>query len=300
MNISDLPNFGQKSQAMLAQAGIHTIEQLRELGAVSAFVQVKHCGSCASLNLLWAIEGALSGRHWREVAKHDRLRLLLELEEAERLTIMHPILRMLQGGDRRSIGRSNEVVARVLKEPELFAVLFSGFVAADPLLRMRCADAAEKVSAQHPEYLQLYKQQLLGKLAGIEQKEVRWHIAAMLPRLELTKSERERAVKILLGYTNGHGNCANPDNETCHARFPHPNPLPQAGEGANESLREFHANDGSGIVKTLAMQALADLASCDEKLRSAVQRHIRELTIIGTPAMKARGRKLLAQLDKSP
>jgi len=26
-----------------------------------------------------------------------------------------------------------------------------------------------------------------------------------------------------------------------HARFPHPNPLPQAGEGANESLREFHA-----------------------------------------------------------
>ena len=28
-----------------------------------------------------------------------------------------------------------------------------------------------------------------------------------------------------------------------HARFPHPNPLPQAGEGANESLREFHVNE---------------------------------------------------------
>src|SRR3989339_1883193 len=27
------------------------------------------------------------------------------------------------------------------------------------------------------------------------------------------------------------------------ARFPHPNPLPQAGEGANESLREIRAND---------------------------------------------------------
>lgn len=33
MNIADLPNFGPKSQQMLAQAGIHTIEQLRELCA---------------------------------------------------------------------------------------------------------------------------------------------------------------------------------------------------------------------------------------------------------------------------
>jgi len=84
MNIADLPNFGPKSQQMLAQAGIHTIEQLRELGAVRAYVQVKRSWKGASLNLLWAMEGALSGRHWQDVAKHDRLRLLLELEDVER------------------------------------------------------------------------------------------------------------------------------------------------------------------------------------------------------------------------
>lgn len=84
MNISDLPNFGPKSQQMLARVGIHTQGQLRELGAVRAYVQVKYSGACSSLNLLWAIEGALSGRHWREVAKQDRLRLLLELEDIER------------------------------------------------------------------------------------------------------------------------------------------------------------------------------------------------------------------------
>jgi len=45
---------------------------------------------------------------------------------------------------------------------------------------------------------------------------------------------------------NGHGKDAAPDNETRHARFPHPNcPLAtlsptQAGEGANEALRVFH------------------------------------------------------------
>ena len=83
MNFSDLPNFGPKSQQMLAQAGIRTLEQLRELGAVRAYVQVKRSGACSSLNLLWAMEGALSGRHWQEVAKHDRLSLLLELEDVE-------------------------------------------------------------------------------------------------------------------------------------------------------------------------------------------------------------------------
>lgn len=84
MNIADLKNFGPKSQQMLAQAGIHTIEQLQELGAVRAYVQVKRSGNNASLNLLWALEGALSGQHWQVVAKHERLRLLLELEDTER------------------------------------------------------------------------------------------------------------------------------------------------------------------------------------------------------------------------
>lgn len=83
MNIAGLPNLGPKSQQMLKQADIHTLEQLRELGAVRAYVQVKCSGACSSLNLLWAMEGALSGRHWQEVARHDRLRLLLELEDAE-------------------------------------------------------------------------------------------------------------------------------------------------------------------------------------------------------------------------
>jgi len=65
MNVSDLPNLGPKSQTMREHAGIYSIEQLRNLGAVRAYVQVKHSGANCSLNLLWAMEGALSGRHWR-------------------------------------------------------------------------------------------------------------------------------------------------------------------------------------------------------------------------------------------
>ena len=83
VRIADLPNFGPKSQIMLEQAGIGTVAQLRELGAVRAYLRVKRQNGRASLNLLWALEGALSGRHWLEVAKHDRLRLLLEIEETQ-------------------------------------------------------------------------------------------------------------------------------------------------------------------------------------------------------------------------
>jgi DNA transformation protein len=84
MKIADLPNFGPKSQQMLEQAGIKTVEQLRKLGAVRAYLQVKRSGGNASLNLLWALEGALTGQHWQVVAKDERLRLLLELEDQEK------------------------------------------------------------------------------------------------------------------------------------------------------------------------------------------------------------------------
>jgi hypothetical protein len=43
-----------------------------------------------------------------------------------RQSSMQHILAMLQGGDRRSIGKSNEIVSMVLKEPKLFDALFSG------------------------------------------------------------------------------------------------------------------------------------------------------------------------------
>ena len=83
MNLADLPNLGPKSQQMLAAVGIDSLERLRELGAVCAYLRVKRDGGNASLNLLWALEGALTGQHWQVVAKQERLRLLMELEALE-------------------------------------------------------------------------------------------------------------------------------------------------------------------------------------------------------------------------
>ena len=75
-----LRNLGLSSMHMLASSGITSEAQLHELGAVAAYVKVQRTGFKPSLNLLWAIEGALSNRHWQDVARDDRLDLLLALD----------------------------------------------------------------------------------------------------------------------------------------------------------------------------------------------------------------------------
>lgn len=76
-------NLGPKSAQMLVAAGIRSFAHLTELGSVAAFVQVKRSGAPASLNLLWALEGALSGERWQVVAREHRTSLLLALESCE-------------------------------------------------------------------------------------------------------------------------------------------------------------------------------------------------------------------------
>jgi HEAT repeat protein len=166
------------------------------------------------------------------------------------------ILASLSGGDRRSTGRSDEIVAVVLADPALFGRLIEGMSDPDPLIRMRAADAAEKVTLQRPELLQPFKEQLLDQMSPVEQQEVRWHVAQMLPRLELSPTERLQALDILLGYLD----------------------------------------DESKIVKTFAMQGLSDMAQQDPTLRDEVIPVLVELTASGSSAMRSRGRQLLKQL----
>lgn len=83
--IGGLPNLGPKSTAMLALAGIDSVEQLREAGTVVAYLRVKAVSDRASLNLLWALEGALTGLSWQQVARTERTRLLLALDDQQRL-----------------------------------------------------------------------------------------------------------------------------------------------------------------------------------------------------------------------
>ncbi len=68
---------------MLSACGISSVEQLRRLGSVAAFAMVKRANKSTSLNLLWALEGALTGLPWQEVAREHRTSLLLSLEQLQ-------------------------------------------------------------------------------------------------------------------------------------------------------------------------------------------------------------------------
>jgi 4-oxalocrotonate tautomerase family enzyme len=69
---------------MLAAASITSLAQLKKLGAVAAYSRVKRSSATASLNLLWALEGALTGLAWQVVARTHRTSLLLALETHDR------------------------------------------------------------------------------------------------------------------------------------------------------------------------------------------------------------------------
>lgn len=168
------------------------------------------------------------------------------------------ILALLEGGDRRTIGRSDRVAAIVSKDPELFPELIAGLWCADPIVRMRAADATEKVTRQNRELLRPYKKELLGLMTEAREQELRWHLALMVPRLLLNDRERQLAISVLSSYLE----------------------------------------DRSSIVKTFALQGLADLAQDDPGIRPKVIEILRESTRNGTPAMKARSRKLLFQLER--
>lgn len=76
------------------------------------------------------------------------------------------LLEMLRGGDRRSIGRSDQVAGMVSVDLRLFSRLMEGLWSQDELVRMRAADAAEKVTRDHRELLRPYKREIGGVAGG--------------------------------------------------------------------------------------------------------------------------------------
>ena len=77
-----LRNIGPKTAAWLRQVGLHSADDLAATGPVQAFIRVKRAGFRPSLNLLYALEGALRDCHWHDVPEARRRQLLAEVEAA--------------------------------------------------------------------------------------------------------------------------------------------------------------------------------------------------------------------------
>ena len=85
MNTAKLRNIGPKSAAWLRQVGLRSREDLEAVGAVDAFMRVKRAGFKPSLNLLYALEGALLDCHWQDVPEARRGELVHAADAATAL-----------------------------------------------------------------------------------------------------------------------------------------------------------------------------------------------------------------------
>lgn len=166
---------------------------------------------------------------------------------------------ILSGGDRRSIGNADQAAAMVLRKPEKFSELIECLWSADPVVRMRAANAADKVSSRQPELLRPFRAALLSLSEETTEAHLRWQLAQMIPRLSLTRAERNRFISRL----------------------------------------RMYLSDRSSIVRTFSLQGLVDLSEGDRDLRAEITGLLEQACRSGTPAMKARSRKLLTRLHKS-
>lgn len=171
---------------------------------------------------------------------------------------MANILDKLRGGDLRSIGRANEVAQEIENNFALFGPVFGGLYDSDPVVRMRSADAIEKVTKGKPELLSGYSSQIISILSSVEQQEVCWHMAQVAPRLEYTAEEEDQIIEILKRYL-------------------------------------LHK---SKIVRVSAMESLAIIAKKNCSILDEVIKTIIKQTENGSPAIQSRGRKLLQRLKR--
>lgn len=82
--IESMRNLGPRVAQQLASVGINTIDKFRSTGSVAAYVKLLRGCTNVGMNMLWALEGALTNTHWEEVKREHGPRLLKILEQYEK------------------------------------------------------------------------------------------------------------------------------------------------------------------------------------------------------------------------
>ena len=100
------------------------------------------------------------------------------------------ILTLLQGGDRRTIGRSDQVAEMVSGDAHWSLVR----VCSGANARRGCRGKG------HAKASRPCKNELLGLMAETQEQELRWHLAVLVPRPELNARERQVAISSLHRY----------------------------------------------------------------------------------------------------
>ena len=158
----------------------------------------------------------------------------------------------------RAIERPSGVRATAEGRPKQVAELVDALAGEDPVVRLRAADALEKVVRTHSAALGPHVAELLGPIADTKQAEVRWHIAQLIPRLVALGGSARRARRVL----------------------------------------EDYLTDPSVIVRTEAMTSLVTLANDRPAMRARVRELVAEAASMGHAAERARARRLARAVER--
>ena len=114
-----LRNIGPKSMAWLRQTGVRSLDDLKAVGSLAAYVRVKRAGFKPSLNLLYALEGAILDCHWQEIPDERRSTLIVQADEAVALLPQPKNKRMPAAGPVTTT-RNDEDDGAALPDPDSF------------------------------------------------------------------------------------------------------------------------------------------------------------------------------------
>ena len=103
---------------------------------------------------------------------------------------------VLNSGDLRGTD-GVDIVVKMVQNQSDFDLLFSCLKTKNRLVVERSADAIEKISRTYPEFLTKHKNTILNYCQIAQNKELKWHLSQLLPRLMLDNAEF-RSMSILL------------------------------------------------------------------------------------------------------
>lgn len=104
----------------------------------------------------------------------------------------------MTGGDPRSLTGVEEVLAQLRANSDRLGELIDACSDADPVVRMRAADALEKYARLQPDRVAAELSRLFAELGESGQPSVQWHLAQILGEVPLTRAELSRAAAWLL------------------------------------------------------------------------------------------------------
>ena len=75
MKLTSLPNIGKIMAERLNEAGIHTVEELFQLGSKAAFMKLVEADPEVCISILYSLEGAIQGIRWHDLDRERRQEL---------------------------------------------------------------------------------------------------------------------------------------------------------------------------------------------------------------------------------